>query len=385
MNTAGLAPTAASSVERTHRSLNASLTMVCNEARDDWDLQVEAVLFAHRISINESTGYSPAFLALGRRPRMPLAIVTDLQSAATMKSQDKYVKNMVEALTAAFDHVRQQQREVLDKNYRKQLGLNVHASEGQVEEAISKYGMELKPGDLVMLWEPQKHDKERFRPKKLSMRYTGPWPVLRQEGDHYYIRRREKEMMCHTNRLRKYHEWKLDPFAPEAGQELSQASQASVQPKPRQGPRTGREGEEEPMIGEMAVVVQTSASSTEPRQAFRVGRIQNLQGNKVTMHWYGNYREKIDGTYRKGWLEAETRSRSRENRRYYFKDKANTNGCKPYSTEETKEAIMRDKLVCWGFQLAYNDKLPLSVKVALHNDERVSWRMTEENKEEMRD
>ena len=150
------------------------------------------MLFAHRISINESTGYSPAFLALGRRPRIPLAIVTGLEDTATMKGQEQYVKTMVESLQAAFGHVRQQQREVLDKNYRRQLGLNLDDSEEQVEEALEAYRLELKEGDLVMLWEPQKHDKTRFIPKKLSNRYTGPWPVLRQQGNHYWIRRRGK-------------------------------------------------------------------------------------------------------------------------------------------------------------------------------------------------
>ena len=380
VNTAGLAPTAASSVERTHRGLNASLTMVCNEARDDWDLQVDAVLFAHRISINEATGYSPAFLALGRRPRIPLAIVTGLEDAATMKGQDQYVRTMVESLQAAFGHVRQQQREVLDKNYRRQLGLNLDDSEERVEEALEAYTLELKEGDLVMLWEPQKHDKTRYRPKKLSNRYTGPWPVLRQQGSHYWIRRRGKEMMVHGNRLRHYQIWKLDPFAAEEGQDISQASQASIPPSERQGPKRGREGEPTPQIGEMAVIVQTGGNAQQAAPKVRVGKIVNKQEGNLVLHWYGNYRGQMDGTYQKGWLEA-VGKRARENRRYYFKNKPNTVGCTPYTTQEVGETVSERELVCWGFQLTYSDKLPLSVNIILHEDERVAWKMEVEQKE----
>jgi hypothetical protein len=276
--------------------------------------------------------------------------------------------------------VRQQQREVLDRNYRRQLGLNLNASEEQVEEAIGAYGLELKEGDLVMLWEPQKHDKTRFRPKKLSNRYTGPWPVLRQQGNHYWIRRREKEMMVHGNRLRQYQEWKLDPFAAEEGQDISQASQSSIPPSERQGPKRGREGEPAPQIGEMAVIVQASQNAQQAVPNVRVGKIVDKQEGSLVVHWYGNYRGQIDGTYQKGWLES-TAKRERKNRRYYFKDKPTTVGCTPYTTEEVGESVSEGELVCWGFQLTYSDKLPLSVNIILHEDERVAWKMDTEQKE----
>lgn len=36
INTTGLVPTAASPVERFHRGLSASLTVICNRAKNDW-------------------------------------------------------------------------------------------------------------------------------------------------------------------------------------------------------------------------------------------------------------------------------------------------------------------------------------------------------------
>ena len=62
VHTTGLLPTGAASVERWHRHLNAALTMACNMAKTDWSAQVDAVLFAYRISVHESTGWSPFYL-----------------------------------------------------------------------------------------------------------------------------------------------------------------------------------------------------------------------------------------------------------------------------------------------------------------------------------
>ena len=66
INTTGLLPTGAAPVERYHRSLGASLTMVCNKSKNDWSFLVDSVVFTYTISVNETTGYSPFYLTTGR-------------------------------------------------------------------------------------------------------------------------------------------------------------------------------------------------------------------------------------------------------------------------------------------------------------------------------
>jgi hypothetical protein len=61
VNTTGLLPTGASPVERYHRSLGESLTMICNRAKSDRSFLVDTITFAYNISVNETTGYSPFF------------------------------------------------------------------------------------------------------------------------------------------------------------------------------------------------------------------------------------------------------------------------------------------------------------------------------------
>jgi hypothetical protein len=81
-NTTGILPTGASPVERFHRGLGASLTMICNQIKNDWAFLVDSVTFAYNISVNESTGYSPFYLSTGRHPNLPIDILTGLRSAS---------------------------------------------------------------------------------------------------------------------------------------------------------------------------------------------------------------------------------------------------------------------------------------------------------------
>lgn len=101
--TTGRLPTGNSSVERTHRGYNAALTIVCNRAKNDWDVQIDAVLFAARVSICESTGHSPYYLVHGRHPRLPIEVLTGLQEATAKKHKYEFVERMVGALQSAFE------------------------------------------------------------------------------------------------------------------------------------------------------------------------------------------------------------------------------------------------------------------------------------------
>ena len=65
--------------------------------------------------------------------------------------------------------------EMVDANFRRQLGLIIDATDLEVGEELAKYTMDLRDGEEVMLWEPESHSKTQYRPKKLSWRFAGPW------------------------------------------------------------------------------------------------------------------------------------------------------------------------------------------------------------------
>ena len=102
VNTTGLLPTGASPVERFHRGLGASLTMICNKAKNDWAFLVDSVTFAYNISVNESTGYSPFYLSTGRHPNLPIEVLTGLKSASVLHKGGKFVEQMTSALNMAY-------------------------------------------------------------------------------------------------------------------------------------------------------------------------------------------------------------------------------------------------------------------------------------------
>ena len=68
VTTSGYNPTGNSSVERFHRYLNASLSLVFDKKKSNWDDFIPSVLFSCRASINDTTGHTPFFL----EPQLPL-------------------------------------------------------------------------------------------------------------------------------------------------------------------------------------------------------------------------------------------------------------------------------------------------------------------------
>jgi hypothetical protein len=54
---------------------NSMLAKLVSEKQKDWDNKLEAVAFAYRNSVQESTGFSPYYLIYGRDTHIPADIV----------------------------------------------------------------------------------------------------------------------------------------------------------------------------------------------------------------------------------------------------------------------------------------------------------------------
>jgi transposase InsO family protein len=180
INTTGLLPTGAAPVERYHRSLGASLTMVCNKSKNDWSFLVDSVVFAYNISVNETTGYSPFFLTTGRHPNLPISVLTGLRSNTIRHKGHPFVERMTTALNETYRIVRTRQLRTLERNKRYQLGLTAHATDKQVQAALAKRPIPgFRAGELVSYWEPEIVDKDikHRMPKKFQYRWNGPFAV----------------------------------------------------------------------------------------------------------------------------------------------------------------------------------------------------------------
>ncbi len=70
-------PLSQGALERIHHTLKSMLKKYCQETDKDWDEGVTLVLFAVRVTIQESLGFSPAELVFGHQVRCPLKVLKE--------------------------------------------------------------------------------------------------------------------------------------------------------------------------------------------------------------------------------------------------------------------------------------------------------------------
>ena len=75
IRTTAYKPPTNGNIERLHATLNSMLAKLVSDKKRDWDNKLPAVAFAYRNSVQESTGFSPYYLMLGREARIPAEIV----------------------------------------------------------------------------------------------------------------------------------------------------------------------------------------------------------------------------------------------------------------------------------------------------------------------
>ena len=91
------------------------------------------------------------------------------------------------------------------------------------------------------------------------------------------------------------------------------------------------------------------------------------------LRYYGNNRETEDGTYVTGWVTARGDSQGSARRHYYKQGPPADQAHRRFTTDEMGDVVGKDRLVCWGFRLSHNDRLPRAVRSLLHADDRVTW------------
>ena len=161
INTSGYHPQTDGLVERFHQTLISMLSRYVEKHARDWDHYLPYMLYAYRVTAQESTKESPFFLLYGRDARQPVEEALDCPTTAYMVDLDDYKSELVQGLTSAWKtaaecikSAQKHQKTVYDR---------------------SAKTMDYRVGDRVMVHMPH---ESTGKTAKLARPYFGPYRVL---------------------------------------------------------------------------------------------------------------------------------------------------------------------------------------------------------------
>ena len=161
VNTSGYHPQTDGLVEKFNSTLIGMVAKVAEQSGKDWDRHLPFLLFAYRVSVQESTRESPFFLLYGRDPRIPSESVLSQPSPPYMVDVSDYkvdlTSNLASAWKLAREHIQVAQRGQKNQYDR-------HARDHHY-----------KVGDRVVIYMPS---VVTGKASKLARPYYGPYCVL---------------------------------------------------------------------------------------------------------------------------------------------------------------------------------------------------------------
>ena len=178
----GYQPQANGHVERFHRYLNASMTILAKGNVGQWNRFLPAILFSYRTGVCESTGFSPYLLMFGRQQNLPIDMLCSIEPQM-FTSESSYSKHVASTLQHAYEYARAKQQEAAMQN----------AAARNKNRTSTTY----KEGDSVFYWFDKSAESyqmtedtgERLTiPSKWRSWWQGPYKVVGQLGDSIYER-----------------------------------------------------------------------------------------------------------------------------------------------------------------------------------------------------
>ena len=74
--------------ERFNQTLQRQLLKFVESKQDTWDLYLDSILFSYRVSVHDSTKYSPFFLVYGRNAKLPVEFNIKSPEDGEMENHD---------------------------------------------------------------------------------------------------------------------------------------------------------------------------------------------------------------------------------------------------------------------------------------------------------
>jgi hypothetical protein len=196
IETGGYNAAANAIVERFHRYLLASLTLVYDRKTRNWDACIPASLFSYRVSVCDSTSFSPFLMESGRDPNLPASLNMII---GRYEDTNTYAQSVVTRLQDAWSAARRVQAEATLRNYsNRPRGYLVAFAVGSLVDIWMRASIEhymVSDGEKVVI------------PRSLHFSWIGPYSIIEKVDGSYVVQRNEKLKKFHVNRLRLHHTW----------------------------------------------------------------------------------------------------------------------------------------------------------------------------------
>jgi hypothetical protein len=192
LRTTAYKPSTNGLIERFHRTLNSMLGKAINQNQRDWDEHLPSVMAAYRATEQESTGFTPNFLFLGREARAPVDLLVESPPGheSSQWSFDEYVADRQQQLRDAYCLVRN------------------HSGKAAIRQK-HRYDLRVKPcrfngGDYVWYYYPR---RRKGLSAKWRRHYTGPYKVVQVLDpllDRIQRNPRSSAFITHVDKLKAY-------------------------------------------------------------------------------------------------------------------------------------------------------------------------------------
>ena len=161
VNTSGYHPQTDGLVERFHQTLITMLSMYVQKHGQDWDRYLPCMLYAYRVSAQESTRESPFFLMFGRDPRQPTEEALSYPTSPYLVDVDDYKSELVQGLSDAWKVAKE----------------HIQSAQGHQKKTYDRHAKppRYKVGDRVMVHMPH---EATGKAAKLARPYFGPYRIL---------------------------------------------------------------------------------------------------------------------------------------------------------------------------------------------------------------
>jgi len=359
-------------IERFHRHLNAQLKIFTNEYADDWAYLVDSCLWAYRISVCKTSGFSPYHLLFGRSPNIPATLLNCLTSENKGTLPSEYHTIITGALAKAYDLVRARQERAALYNKTK--------ADARRRERFYDVG------DFVMIWAPPKRLKKTLdHPSPVCVKYqkfwSGPHTIKRKVNERRYVVEHIErgEIEVSVTRMKLFNPWRFDSeidgntfnseTPPTTKQSKHSKGTPSQEPPEEQladnySSKAGRDqGAPTPIKGSLCVI----AHDDDENEPFIVGRLINVDthnNNNMVFHLFGNDMNDPCGTYRPGYVDK------RDNKHFWTHKKSKHSR---YTSDTRGMDINKQNMICYGFDINKNHRLPSHVYKSINASDKTPW------------